>query len=64
MKPLVFAGAVQENAIATTGMKMSRDEVTNARSTGRVVVSSAKPIDNEKMTTRQTEYGKSKNIYK
>jgi len=33
MRTLVFSGAVQQNAIATTGMKMSQDEVPNAKST-------------------------------
>ena len=38
IRTLVFSGALQQNAIATTGMKMSQDEVPNARSTGRVAI--------------------------
>ena len=64
MRNLVSAGAVEQNSIGTTGIEMSRDEVPNASSPGRVVVYSAKPMDTEKMTTRQIEYGKSKNIHK
>ena len=63
MITLVSAGAVQQKAITTSGMKMSRDEEPNARSTGWVVTS-ANPMDAEKMTTRQIGYSKSNNVYK